>query len=125
MEHRDIARGMQVLTSDGELIGTVDRPSEQGFMLKRVSATDREETIPEMWVHRVDQHVHLNRTGAEAIAGWKSLQFETSTGDRPGMVHDNEDRSASTGGAGWLLWLAIAAVAILAILILTGLINVG
>jgi len=125
MEHRDFARGMQVLTSDGELLGTVDRPSNQGFMLRRIGASDREETIPEMWVHRVDEHVHLNRTGAEAVAGWKSLQFQTSSGERPGAIGDGDEDRKSATGAGWLLWLAIAAVAILAVLILTGTLSLG
>lgn len=125
MEHRDIARGMQVLTSDGELLGTVDRPSGQGFMLRRMGSGDREETIPEMWVHRVDEHVHLNRTGAEAVAGWKSLQFQTSSGERPGAVHDAASERRDSGGTNWLLWLAIAAVAILAILVLTGQLAIG
>ena len=125
MENRGFARGMQVLTSDGELLGTVDRPSDQGFMLRRISASDREETIPEMWVHRVDEHVHLNRTGAEAVAGWKSLQFETSSGDRPGAIADRDADRKSGTGAGWLLWLAIAAVAILAVLVLTGTLSLG
>ena len=126
MEHRDIPRGMQVLTSDGEVLGTVDRPSGQGFMLRRMGSNDREETIPEMWIHRVDEHVHLNRTGAEAIAGWKSLQFETSSGERPGAIEETDkETSTTTGGNNWLLWLAIAAVAILAVLVLTGALNFG
>ncbi len=121
MENRDIARGMQVLTSDGELLGTVDRPASEGFMLRRISSADCEETIPEMWVHRVDEHVHLNRTGAEAVAGWKSLQFQTSSGERPGAVEEAKEPAQRSGaGMGWVLWLAIAAVALLAILILTG-----
>jgi hypothetical protein len=125
MEHRDIARGMQVLTSDGEVLGTVDRPSTEGFMLRRMGSADREETIPEMWVHRVDDNVHLNRTGAEALAGWKSLQFKTSSGERPGAIHDVHDEDRRNGGMGWLLWLAIAAVAILAVLVLTGQLAIG
>ncbi len=80
-ERTDIASGMQVLTADGELLGTVREPSSGGFLLNRLGpGRDGEETIPELWVERVDQHVHLNRTGAEAVAGWKSLQFKTSSG---------------------------------------------
>jgi hypothetical protein len=120
MEHRDIARGMQVLTSDGEVLGTVDRPSNEGFMLRRMGSQDREETIPDMWIHRIDDHVHLNRTGAEALAGWKSLQFQTSSGERTGAVAEDRREEQRSGGMGWILWLAIAAIAILAILVLTG-----
>ncbi|HET9426873.1 MAG TPA: DUF2171 domain-containing protein [Allosphingosinicella sp.] len=125
MEHREIARGMQVLTSDGELLGTVDRPSNEGFMLRRMGDGDREETVPDMWVHRVDEHVHLNRTGAETVAGWKSLQFQTSSGERPGAVGETRPEETSGGGMGWLLWVAIAAIAILAILAFTGQLDFG
>jgi hypothetical protein len=125
-ERTAISKGMQVVTADGELLGTVDGESKGGFMLKRMGPTaDRDETtIPDMWIARVDDHVHLNRTGAEAIAGWKSLKFKTSSGDRPGvpeaMRHDTE---AARPANPWLLWLVLALVAIaavVAVLAMTG-----
>jgi hypothetical protein len=67
----------------------------------------------------VDEHVHLNRTGAEAIAGWKSLKFTTSSGAAPAHA---DERAKSPAGPGfntkWLLWilLAVAALAILAMM---------
>ena len=113
-DRKAIAPGMEVLTADGELLGTVADETREGFMLRRMGGRDKEETIPDMWVARVDDHVHLNRTGAEAIAGWKSLQFTTSSGERP-AAPVRDDRRERTG-ASWLLWalLAVAAIAIIA-----------
>lgn len=118
VEHSRIAPGMQVLTSDGEYIGNVDNPGEEGFMLRRLTGTDAER-VPALWVHRVDEHVHLNRTGAEAIAGWKSLKFTTSSGDAPAHAADGEKRPAVAGtNAKWLLWAVLAVVAILVLMML-------
>ena len=115
-EHREIAQGMQVLTSDGELLGTVAEPSRNGFMLRRMGPSDpTQETIPDMWVHHVDQQVHLNRTGAEAIAGWKSLSFKTSSGDRPGAIGDDRDEGRGTN---WMIWALVALVALVAAAVL-------
>jgi hypothetical protein len=116
-ERTDISSGMQVLTADGELLGTVRGPSSGGFLLSRLGpGRDGEETIPELWVERVDEHVHLNRTGAEAVAGWKSLQFKTSAGDRPGVPEAmRDDRQAARTGNAWWLWLVLAIVAIAAV----------
>lgn len=114
-ERTAISKGMQVVTADGELLGTVDGESKGGFMLKRLAGrTDgNDTTIPELWIDHVDEHVHLNRTGAEAVAGWKSLQFQTSSGDRPGVPDAMRDeRHAERSGASWLLWLVLALVAV-------------
>lgn len=125
-ERTAISKGMQVVTADGELLGTVDGESRGGFMLRRLAgkADGRETTIPELWIDRVDDHVHLNRTGAEAVAGWKSLEFETSSGDRPGVPAGmREERSAPRSGTSPLVWLLVAIIAVaalVAILVMTG-----
>ena len=125
-ERTAISKGMQVVTADGELLGTVDGESRGGFMLKRLAGpSDGDETtIPELWIDHVDDHVHLNRTGAEAVAGWKSLKFQTSSGDRPGIPEAmRDDRTKERSGASWLLWLVLALVAVavvVGILVATG-----
>ena len=117
-ERPTISHGMQVLTSDGEMLGTVEERREDGFMLRRMSGG--EERIPDMWIHQVGSQVLLNRTGAEAQAGWKSMQFETSTGNRPGAP--SEEREPAGKQQSWIMWLAIAvALLIAAFLILPNL----
>jgi hypothetical protein len=110
---------MQVLTSDGEYIGNVDDPGEDGFMLRRLTGSDAER-VPTLWVHRVDQHVHLNRTGAEAIAGWKSLKFTTSSGAAPAhAAGEGANRPAANGfNSKWVLWAVLAVVAIIILMML-------
>lgn len=118
-DDRTLARGMQVLTSDGELLGTVEGPASSGFMLRRMGPNDAApETVPKMWVHRIDESVHLNRTGAEALAGWKSMQFETSSGERPGAPEPAR-ADADQGGRSWLIWLVLAIVVLGALLLLS------
>src|SRR5829696_1042596 len=116
-ERMAISKGMQVVTADGELLGTIDGESRGGFMLKRMGpAADGDHTIPDLWIDRVDDHVHLNRTGAEAVAGWKSLKFKTTSGDRPGVPDAmRDDRTAAAAGTSWVLWLVLALVAIAAV----------
>ena len=114
-ENRAFAPGMQVLTSDGELLGTVERPASDGFMLRRMGASDpTQETIPDMWVHRVDEHVHLNRTGAEALAGWRSLRFKTSDGTSPGAPADAQADAGRGTSMLWIILLLVAAAAAVA-----------
>lgn len=118
MEQSRVAPGMQVLTSDGEYIGNVDNLSQDGFSLRRLTGSEHER-VPTLWVHRVDEHVHLNRTGAEAVAGWKSLKFTTSPDTAP--THSSTgDKSAATSGSNtkWLIWIALAVVAILILMML-------
>ena len=120
MEHSRIAPGMQVLTSDGEYIGNVDHPREDGFTLRRLTGSDGEhERVPSLWVHRVDEQVHLNRTGAEAIAGWKSLKFTPSSGTAPAHPTTAEKHPvAGDSNMKWLLWVVLAVVAILLLMML-------
>jgi len=115
-ERSMIAPGMQVVTSDGELLGTVGDRRDDGFLLRRMSGGG-EERIPDMWIHDVDTQVRLNRTGAEALAGWKSMQFQTSSGTRPGAP-DEEKRKEAAGSRSWIVWLVIAAVLLLAAILL-------
>lgn len=117
-EKRALAPGMQVLTSDGELLGTVEEPKSDGFMLRRMSGGDpAREPIPDMWVQRVDESVHLNRTGAEAVSGWKSLKFRTTQGDTPGLPEEERLRRDENAGPSWIVWAAIAAIVVIAALI--------
>jgi hypothetical protein len=107
-----IMPGMQVITSDGELLGTVDRPEDGGFMLRRMSdVAAGPQTVPDLWIHNVDHSVHLNRTGAEAIAGWKSMQFQATsqrTESRPA-------RTAAPANRSLLIWAGLLLLVVLAI----------
>jgi hypothetical protein len=113
---------MQVVTSDGEFIGTVENPTPDGFTLRRLNASDGpEETVPSLWVDAVDQQVRLNRSGAETVAGWKSLKFKTSSGDLPANPAANAATPAATSSKLWLwILLGVVAIAILLFLLMAG-----
>jgi hypothetical protein len=119
MAERDVAPGMQVLTTDGEVLGTVDRPADDGFLLRRMNAADgAAETVPSLWIHRIDEHVHLNRSGAEVITGWKSLKFTTSSGAKPVGGAGAPERAAPNRTWLWIV-LALLVLAIVAGIALT------
>jgi hypothetical protein len=111
----DIRQGMQVLGSDGGMIGRVtglhgghihvepDAPSPgPGFFV-----------VPREWIARVDEHVHLNRDAALARDTWTT---EAGTAGAPPAA----DRRAATDpparGSKWV-WI-LGAVLLLIVLYL-------
>jgi hypothetical protein len=71
----DIKEHMEVLGSDGQHVGTVDHM--EGSNQIKLAKTDlkaggKHHLIPVDWVAKVDQHVHLNKSGKDAQAQWKS-----------------------------------------------------
>jgi len=69
-----IREHMEVISSDRKTVGKVDRvDGSDRIKLTRESAPDGQHHhfIPIAWVARIDQHVHLNKTGAEVIWHWQ------------------------------------------------------
>jgi hypothetical protein len=67
-----IRQHMDVLDSAGKKIGTVDRVEGDAIKLTKDSCGDgMHHFLPTSMVCHVDRHVHLNKTMAEAMAGWK------------------------------------------------------
>lgn len=69
-----IREHMEVLGSDGKHVGTVDHMegSNQIKLTKQdPSAGGKHHFIPLDWVERVDEHVHLKKSCAEAMKQWK------------------------------------------------------
>jgi len=68
---------MDVISSDRKNVGKVDH-LEGGDKIKltKQSAPDGQHHhfIPLAWVDRVDQHVHLNKTGADVTSQWQHGQ---------------------------------------------------
>ncbi len=69
-EHHVIRDGMQVIGSDGGMIGEVDGTEATRIKLKRGPGGGPHHFIPLTWVARVDEHVHLDRSAALAREGW-------------------------------------------------------
>jgi hypothetical protein len=112
---KDIREGMQVLGSDGGMVGRVsglhgdhlhvepDAPEPAGARI-----------VPRAWVARVDEHVHLNREAALVRDTW--TRHDPSIAAPPAAGREG-------GGKGWLLWLL--GLALLAAVIFLGIRGCG
>lgn len=64
---------MDVVGSDGEHIGTVDKVRGDRVILTKsdVDAGGRHHSIPSRWINVVDDKVTVRKTAAEAKAAWR------------------------------------------------------
>lgn len=119
MARDDITHGMQVLGSDGALIGTVDGIEGNNIKLQRSGSADgNHHFVPVDQVARVDEHVHLSVTGTAARAGWVPVAGAaagTAAGAATvGATH--RDRDSDGKRMGWLPW-AIGALVLLGLIL--------
>lgn len=112
VDRSGIRSGMQVLGADGGMVGRVtglhgdhihvqpDAPEPEGDRL-----------VPNRWVARVDDHVHLDRDAALVRDTWSTHEGAAATGP---IVHE----AAHTGvGRSWIVWL-IGAILLLVIIVI-------
>ena len=109
----DIKPQMQVMTSDRAFLGTVDGFEGDDLRVKLTRAGEGHQTIPAAWIERVDEHVHLNRSGPEIEVGVKAAQF--SNKDKPAQATPTP--AARAGNKQIWIW-AIAAVVVLLLLMM-------
>src|SRR4051812_5977775 len=72
-----IREHMDVISSDRKTVGKVDHlEGTDKIKLTRQSSPDGQHHhfIPVSWVDHVDQHVHLNRSGADVTSHWQHGQ---------------------------------------------------
>ena len=68
-----IRENLEVLGSDGVHVGVVDHLESNGEVrLAKDDAGGEHHYIPLGWVVHVEMKVHLNQSGAEARARWKT-----------------------------------------------------
>src|SRR4051812_12064330 len=73
----EIREHMDVLSSDRKMVGKVDHlEGADRIKLTKQSAPDGQHHhfIPLAWVDHVDQHVHLNKSGADVTSHWQHGQ---------------------------------------------------
>ena len=75
----DIIKQMEVVSSCGCKIGTVDTVESDTIRLTQ-DGSGQQHSISTEWVAQVDQHVHLNRNVFEAKDGWE-LTWPMATPD--------------------------------------------
>lgn len=114
MLKRGTVQGMQVLTADGEFLGTVRDVTPDGFVIRRAAGDGPTATIPRLWVTDIDERIYLNRTGAEAAADWQAMQFRKNGKPMP-EPRRNRPRGFN---ASWMIFLALIAIMTLIILAL-------
>lgn len=70
-----IKEHMDVIGSDGEKIGQVDRVDGSGqIKLTKNSAPDgAHHLVQAAWIDHVDSHVHLNKPASDVKAAWKKV----------------------------------------------------
>jgi hypothetical protein len=69
-----IREHMDVISSDRKTVGKVDHlEGADKIKLTKQSAPDGQHHhfIPVSWVDHVDQHVHLNKSGADVTSHWQ------------------------------------------------------
>lgn len=98
-----IRSGLAVVASDAEPVGSVD--AVDGDRVKLLPADHSRHDIPLAWVERVDERVHLNRTGAEVRMSWAPPRAKVAPAKSvPGTRRIN-----------WLPWILLG-LALLALL---------
>ena len=76
-EPSDIREHMDVLSSDRKVVGKVDHleDADRIKLTKQSSPNGQHHHfIPLSWVDHVDQHVHLNKSGADVTSHWQHGQ---------------------------------------------------
>ena len=71
--HDNIKEHMDVIASDGALVGKVDHLD--GSQIKLAKSSDpsgQHHFIPTDWIARVDSHVHLSKASKDVKAQWKT-----------------------------------------------------
>lgn len=113
--HPNIVEQMQVLTADREFFGTVEGFDGDDLRVRLAQAGGGTERIPTSWIDRVDEHVHLNRAGAEIDVGLQTARFRAS--DAPKEAPAAAARPAAPSKSVWI-WLVVAIVLILLLIML-------
>lgn len=70
MDTSKITEHMSIVGSDHTDVGTVDHLDEQDMVKITKDDSGKHHWIPVAWVARVDEHVHLDRPGAQAKEEW-------------------------------------------------------
>lgn len=113
-----IVNGMQVLGSDGGLIGEVDDVHGNTIKLKRAIGDGPHHFIPADWVARVDDHVHLSLDAATARDRWTAESGTDLAAYAAAPAAAHADRKTN-----WIPW--IIGLILLAIVLLIGVRSCG
>jgi hypothetical protein len=94
-DRQNIREHMPVLCSNDKQFGTVDRVEGDAIKLTK-DDRGQHHWIPMDWVTRVDQHVHVDRPGEQAMREWWS---SPPTGQGYANMQGMEGREGSASQA--------------------------
>lgn len=107
-----VTEHMEVLGSDGEHVGTVDKVRGDRIILTKndVDAGGHHHSIPSRWVESVDEKVKLRKSASEAKKAWRDEEEQQAMfgnqssqrnygNDRFGSDRNNETGRTQTGSA--------------------------
>ena len=125
MTGRDMIRqGMEVLGSDGGMVGRVMGLHESHIHVEPTAPVHGgDHVVPLKWIARVDDHVHLDRNAALVRDTWGSGEGHEipSAAAHSSALNDGgrADRhpAGREGGKSWIVW-AIGAILLLIIVLL-------
>lgn len=104
---KGIREGMQVLGSDGGMVGEVAGVHGDHIHLRPTPPVEggADRTVPKTWVAHVDQHVHLNREAALVRDTWGSGEGHVIPPSRRAAAPAAREPAHSGVGKSWFLWL--------------------
>jgi hypothetical protein len=95
-----IQEHMEVIGSDGEHVGTVDKV--EGTMIKLTKndpqANGEHHWLATTWISRVDEHVHLKISARDAMAQWVNRQTMESPEWEENVMANPADIGSDIGG---------------------------
>jgi hypothetical protein len=85
-----VTEHMEVLGSDGQRVGTVDKVKGDRIMLTKndENAGGVHHSIPCSWIDSVDERVTINKTADEAMAAWKEEEQSRALFEREDQGSD-------------------------------------
>ena len=115
---RSVREGMQVLGSDGGMVGAVAAVHGDHLHVRATPPIEGVEAhlVPSSWIARVDQHVHLDREAALVRDTWRPADHVV-TG-----AHVHEPAHSGVGKS-WIVWLI--GLILLALIIVLGIRGCG
>ena len=108
----EIRENMQVLGSDGGVVGRVDKVDGERIKLNREPARGPHHFVPLAWIARVDEHVHLDRDSGTARNGWTAESVATGPAAASGSIHEGAHDRRRMNWIPWILGAILLALVI-------------
>ncbi|HEY0627161.1 MAG TPA: DUF2171 domain-containing protein [Allosphingosinicella sp.] len=119
---RNVRQGMQVIGSDGGMVGEVAGLHGDHIHVRPTPPVESgvDHVVPRGWVVRVDQHVHLDREAALVRDTWTTGEPAHAAAPAAAAHHTERKRPDNYHGVGksWIVWLI--GIIFLAIVIILG-----